>query len=93
MLFPTGFFLVGGYPHGLFLLLAVGSMYAMRRRRWWLAGLLAALAGATRQVGVLLAAPFAYEYLRQCGFNPRRIRADVLSIALVPAGLLAFMAA
>jgi hypothetical protein len=86
MAFPTGFFLVAAYPHGLFLLLAVGSVYAMRRRRWWVAGVLAALAGATRQVGVLLVVPFALEYLRQ-----RRVRPDALAVLLVPSGLVAFM--
>jgi hypothetical protein len=87
--FPTGFFLTAAYNTGLFLALTVGSVYAMRRERWWLAGLLAALAGATRSSGLLLLVPMAYEYLRVHG---RRIRPDVLSLALVPAGLLGFMA-
>jgi uncharacterized membrane protein len=51
--------------------------------------LLAALAGATRSSGLLLIVPLAYEYLRLHG---RRIRPDVLALALVPAGLLGFMA-
>jgi hypothetical protein len=86
--FPTGFFLAAAYNTGLFLALTVGSVYAMRRQRWWLAGVLAALAGATRSSGLLLAVPLIYEYLRVHG---RRIRPDVLALALVPAGVLGFM--
>jgi hypothetical protein len=87
--FPTGFFLTAGYNTSLFLALTVGSVYALRRQHWWLAGLLAALAGATRSSGLLLIVPLGYEYLRTHG---RRIRPDVLALALVPAGLLGYMA-
>lgn len=86
--FPTGFFLTAAYNTSLFLALTVGAGYAMRRERWWLAGALAALAGATRSSGLLLLVPMAYEYLRVHG---RRIRPDVLSLALVPAGLVGFV--
>jgi Gpi18-like mannosyltransferase len=89
--FPTGFFLMAAYNESLFIALALGSLYLMRQRLWWWAGLLAGFAGATRLTGVLLGLAFAYEYLRQCGFSWRRIRPDVLGIALVPAGLVAYM--
>jgi hypothetical protein len=88
--FPTGFYLVAAYNESLFIALAVGSLYCMRRRHWWMAGLLAGFASATRLAGVLLAAAFVYEYLRQCGFRPRRIRLDLLAVVLVPAGLIAY---
>jgi Gpi18-like mannosyltransferase len=86
--FPTGFFLSAAYNTALFLALTVGCVYALRRQRWWLAGLLAALAGATRSSGLLLLVPLAYEYVRIHG---RRVRPDVLALALVPAGLLGFV--
>ncbi|NUR74017.1 MAG: hypothetical protein HOU81_24655 [Hamadaea sp.] len=89
--FPTGFYLVAAYNESMFIALAIGSLYCMRRGHWWIAGALAGLAGATRMVGVLLGAAFVYEYLRQCGWSVRRVRADVLSILLVPAGLAAYM--
>ncbi|MEV4703864.1 mannosyltransferase family protein [Actinoplanes sp. NPDC049316] len=88
--FPMGFFLFIGYNESLFLLLAVGALYAGRRGHWWLAGTLGALSSATRLFGVLLMAPLAIEYLRQRGWQPRRIRADVLGIALVPLGVVAY---
>jgi Gpi18-like mannosyltransferase len=86
--FPTGFFLAAAYNTALFLALTVGSVYALRRQRWWLAGLLAALATATRSSGLLLLVPMVYEYVRLHG---RRVRPQVLSLALVPAGLVGFM--
>jgi hypothetical protein len=88
--FPTGFYLAAAYNESLFIALSVASLYCMRRRHWWMAGLLGGFASATRLVGVVLAAAFVYEYLRQCGFRPRRIRLDLLAVALVPAGLIAY---
>jgi Mannosyltransferase (PIG-V) len=85
--FPTGFYLAAAYNESLFIALSVGALYAMRRRQWWLAGLLGGFASATRLAGVLLMLAFAYEYLRQRGFSPRRVRLDALAVALVPVGL------
>ena len=90
--FPTGFFLIAAYNESLFIALAVGSLYAMRRRNWWLAGLLAGFASACRVAGVLLAVVFVFEYLRQRDFAPRRVRPDLLWVALAPTGLLAYAA-
>jgi len=88
--FPTGFFLFIGYNESLFLLLAMGALYAGRRGHWWLAGTLGSLSSATRLFGVLLIAPLAVEYLRQIDWRPRRIRWDVLGLALVPLGVVAY---
>lgn len=90
--FPTGFFLLAAYNESLFLALAAGSLYAMRRQSWWLAGLLAGLTSATRLAGVLLAVVFCYEYLRQRGFSIRAVRPNLLWIGLTPAGVLAYAA-
>lgn len=53
-IFPTGYFLHIGYTESLFLALTLASWLAARRRRWWLAGSLGALAGLTRVNGLLL---------------------------------------
>jgi len=63
--FPTSFFFLAPYSESLFLLLAVSSFWAARRRRWALAGILGALAAATRSVGVLLAPALAFEAVHQ----------------------------
>ena len=86
--FPTGFYLVAAYNESLYIAIVAGSLYCMRRRHWWLAGVLAGFASGTRMLGVLLGVAFLYEYLRQRGFSPRRIRWDLLWILLTPSGLL-----
>jgi hypothetical protein len=90
--FPTGFFLLAAYNESLFIALAAGSLYALRRQRWWLAGLLAGLTSATRLAGVLLAVVFLYEYLRQRRFSLRAVRPDLLWVGLSPTGVLAYAA-
>ncbi|HEU4328260.1 MAG TPA: hypothetical protein VFS21_34300 [Roseiflexaceae bacterium] len=58
---PPCFILFAPYPEGLFLLWATLCLLWARQRRWWLAGLAGALAALTRQQGVLLALPLAWE--------------------------------
>jgi hypothetical protein len=103
--FPTAFFLAIGYNESLFLLLAVASIYRMRRGDWLFAGLLGGLAAATRSVGLLLLVPFIFEYARQHGrinlFGlvvrrpevqaPKGFLPSALAVLLVPAGLGAYM--
>lgn len=61
--FPTAFFLIAPYTESLFLLFSVACFVALRRQRWLVAGLCAALAALTRPFGVLLVAPILVEYL------------------------------
>ena len=91
-LFPTAFYFSAVYSESLFLLVSVGSLYAARRDRWWIAGVLGFLAALTRSQGVLLLIPLAILFMRQQGWHPRGWRANPISIALVPAGLMAYMA-
>jgi Mannosyltransferase (PIG-V) len=88
-LFPTSFFLNAAYTESLFLALSAGSIWALRvRRNLLLACLLAGLATATRNVGVFLLVPLAYEYLKYAG----EYRWRGAYLALAPSGL-AFYAA
>ena len=64
-LFPTAFFFLAPYSESTFLLTTVASLWAARRRRWWLAGLCGAFAAATRSVGILLVPTLAIEALHQ----------------------------
>ncbi len=70
-LWPTALFFFTAYAEALFLACSVGCVYALRLRRWWLAGLCGAAAALTRQLGVLLLVPFLVEYGAACGW-PRR---------------------
>jgi hypothetical protein len=92
-LFPTGFFWVAPYTESLFLLLALGSVWAARRGRFWLAGSLGLLAALTRLTGWGLVVPLAYEYARQRGLfgNWRRLDGAALACLLPALGLVAFL--
>jgi hypothetical protein len=55
LLFPASLALLMPYTEGMFFTFAIGSLLALLDRRWAVAGLLAALAGATRPTGIVLA--------------------------------------
>ena len=58
-LFPGSFVLSFAYTEALLITFAAASMLFLLRRRWWLAGLFAALGTATRPNGVALVAACA----------------------------------
>lgn len=103
-LFPVAFFFSAVYTESLYLLLSVGALYAARRDRWAVAGLLGALASATRSAGILLAVPLVLMYLygprtslgaasAAAWWRPRyRVTPSAAWLALVPLGLLGYMA-
>lgn len=53
-LFPTAFFFRAVYTESLFLSVVLSSFLAARKRQWLLAGVLTALASATRVTGIFL---------------------------------------
>ena len=88
--FPTAFFLNAVYTEALFLALTAGTLWAaLVRRDLLFAGLLGALAAATRNVGVLLLVPLLFEWLRHRGEFGLR---GAFGVVLVPAGLVAYAA-
>jgi hypothetical protein len=88
-LFPTSFFFNAAYTESLFLALSAGSLWALRvRRDLLLACLLAGLATATRNVGVFLLVPLAYEWLK----NAREYGWQGAYLALAPSGLALYAA-
>ncbi|HLI33233.1 MAG TPA: mannosyltransferase family protein [Solirubrobacteraceae bacterium] len=115
---PMAFFFSADYSESLYLALSLAVFWYARRGAWARAGLLGALASATRPTGVLLVIPAALLYLygpREQGMpaqraplrtalaprlrallersRPRyRLSGDAAYIALIPAGVLAFMA-
>ena len=67
-IFPTAFFFFTAYNESLFLFFTLGGFLALRRQRWWLAGLAGGLSALTRSTGVFFVIPFLYElwvYWRQ----------------------------
>ena len=86
--FPTAFYLNAVYTEALFLALTAGSVWATGvRRDLLLAGLLGALATATRNVGVLLLIPLLLEWLRHRRHFGLR---GLVGLALVPMGLVGY---
>ncbi|MGO9490304.1 MAG: mannosyltransferase family protein [Solirubrobacteraceae bacterium] len=102
---PMAFFFSAVYSESLYLALSVGLFWSARNGRWGLAGLLGGLAAATRSTGLVLALPALMIYLygpredRQPDrlrsgrgrLLPRyRLRAEVLWLWLIPAGVAVF---
>src|ERR687898_782249 len=86
--FPTTFFLNAAYTESLFLALSAGSLWAIRvRKDLLLACVLAALAAATRNVGIFLVVPLVYEWIKDI----ERFRWRGIYLLLAPGGLLAYM--
>jgi hypothetical protein len=89
-LFPTAFFLNAVYTEALFVAFAAGSVWAAYvRRDLLLAGILGALAAATRNFGLLLLIPLCYEWLhhrREFGWR------GALQLGILPVGLFGYMA-
>lgn len=64
-IFPLSFFYQTVYSDSLFLLLAVGSFYFARKKKWILAGILGGLVVLTRIAGVALAPALIIEWWLQ----------------------------
>ena len=85
LIFPTAYVLHIGYTESLFLALTFGSIFAARRERWWLAGVLGAFSWMTRANGVVLLPTLAVEAAYQF-WKGRRWNWQWLWIGIVPAG-------
>jgi hypothetical protein len=82
-LFPTAFVLVWAYSESLFLVAAIGVLWAVRTGRWGMAALAGLVAGATRPLGLLLAVAVAVEVVR--AFNGMHGRRRVAALAALVA--------
>ncbi len=87
-LFPTSYFFSLPMTESLFLFLSAATLLAAARQRWWAAGILGALASATRVIGVcllpaLLLLPFQQKQ------RPSR---QQLWTLMVPLGVIVFIA-
>jgi hypothetical protein len=95
---PESFVLSVAYSESLFTALAAGTLLALNRQRWLLAGLLAAGASATRSVAaalavvaVVMAARAWWQTPRDQRWTPAGLR-PWLAPALSPLGVLAYFA-
>jgi hypothetical protein len=74
---PMAFYFSAVYSESMFLALSLGCIYSARHGKWLLAGVLGALAAATRNSGVMLIVPMVLLYL----YGPRTDREPVRAIA------------
>jgi len=91
-LLPGGFFFVAPMSESLYLLLCVSTLYAARKERFVLAGLLGAYAAFTRSLGLLLTVPLLMEWGH--AFKRRSASRRILSLLpalLVPVGFLCYL--
>lgn len=91
---PTSWVLFAPYTEPLFLLCAVLCLLWARQGKWWLAGLAGALATLTRQQGLFLLLPLAWELWEAAGRTPRRALAawrDWFALGMIPLGMLAWL--
>jgi hypothetical protein len=91
LLAPASFFFAAVYSESLALLLLVAALWAVRRERWWLAGVAGFLLALTRLPGVLIAPIILAAYLRQSDWRWRAIRLPALAALLPPIGLGLFL--
>ncbi|NCE64604.1 hypothetical protein D1159_08390 [Pseudoflavonifractor sp. 524-17] len=72
-IFPYSFFFGGIMTEGLFLLTTAAGLYAIRRHRWWEAGVWGILAALTRMHGLLLIGAALAELVQEAKlFSQRR---------------------
>jgi Gpi18-like mannosyltransferase len=91
---PPAFILFAPYSEALFILLAVLCIYSMRNKSWWLAGIMGGLATLTRQQGIFLILPMAWEIWENDGKNFKSLFKhwrDLLALCIVASGMLVWI--
>jgi len=91
LLFPASIALFVPYTESLFLLLSVICLLAAREKRFWLAGLAGCLAALTRQQGIFLVIPLAWEAWETLDRSWSNAIKRLFAITLVPAGYAAWV--
>lgn len=74
ILFPTSFYFLAVYSESLFILLALLCFWFARRQMWWWAGIVGAIASATRVTGILLLPALLvewYQFMNKASKSPR----------------------
>jgi len=90
--YPPSLFLSAVYADSLLLFLVLLTFGFLKKRRWWAAGVAAALASATKPTGLLLILPGLLALLgdQTALHNEGRSNTRWLSLAIYPAGAAAF---
>ena len=87
--FPSSFVFLIGYSEGLMLPFAIGCLHALLKRKWWLAGALAAAATAIRPNALALCLACAWAAV--AAIVQRREWRALIAPLLSPIGFLAYL--
>lgn len=95
LVFPTSYYFGGIYSESLFLFLALSCIYLIRKKKFILSGILAALASATRIIGLLLFIVLVIEIFKEFR-SIKRIKIKnylsyMASLLIAPLGTVAYM--
>jgi len=91
---PMAVILFAPYSEGLFLLFSALTFLMARRGSWWMAAAAGGLATLTRQQGIFLVLPLAWELWEWCGRDLAKVLrrwSSVASVLLIPASLLGWL--
>lgn len=100
-IYPFAFFHGGIMTEGLFFMLTIATFLAIRKHKWWIAGVLGALTALTRSFGVFMIIPAAIEWAQSEA--PIRLMlnkdwrtlgkriVEVLPILIMPIGTLIYL--
>ncbi|MEP7338806.1 MAG: mannosyltransferase family protein [Acidobacteriota bacterium] len=94
LMLPAAVVLFAPYTESLFLLCSVLCLMSARQGRWFGAGLAGGLAVLTRQQGLFLLLPLAWEFWHWAGANWKsavRCWPQALNLLLIPAALLGWL--
>ncbi|QQS26896.1 hypothetical protein IPM44_04270 [bacterium] len=84
--FPSAHFFIAFYTEAVFVALATWSLLLLLRKKYLASGILAALAGGTRGVGIIFAIVIAAQYLSDKNWSWRKIDWQIVSIPVALAG-------
>lgn len=73
-IFPTSFYLFGGYAESVLAVCALAAIYFARRKNWWGAGIAAGATTLSRPVGFLVVIPAIIEAMQQSSAWRSRVR-------------------
>ncbi len=89
-IFPFSFYYGAAYTESLYLACALLAFLGIERGNWWLAGIGALLAGATRPTGLIVGLVVGIAYLLDWIRSRHHLRWDLLALGLAPLGAAAF---
>lgn len=89
---PLAYVLTLAYTEALYSALALGTLLLLVRRHWWAAGLVGALATATRPTGVVVAACALVAAVEAFRARAHDRRAALAPVFLAPLGFVGYMA-